>query len=61
MSDDKSKQDNRDRSRVAGQEDYEVRHFAEKHGISEQEARQLIERHGNDRETLDHAAEQMRG
>lgn len=61
MSDDKSKQDNRDRSRVAGDEDYEVRHFAEKHGISQEQAQQLIERHGNNREELDRAAEQMRG
>jgi hypothetical protein len=61
MSDDKSKQDNRDRSRVAAGEDYEVRHFAEANGISVEQAEQLIARHGNDREELERAARQMRG
>ena len=61
MSDDKTKQDGRDRSRVAGNEEYEVRYFAERHGLSQQQAQQLIERHGNDREALDRAAQQMNG
>ena len=61
MADDKSKQDNRDRSQVAGGEDYEVRHFAEANGISVEQAEQLIARHGNDREELERAARQMRG
>jgi len=49
-----------DRSRVSGSEDYEVRHFADKHGISMDQARQLIEKHGNQREELDRAAEQLK-
>jgi len=61
MSDDKSKQDNRDRSQVAAGEDYEVRHFAEQNGISIEQAEQLIARHGNDREALERAARQMKG
>lgn len=56
MPDDKTKLDQRDRSRVAGGEDYEVRHFADKHGISMDKARELIEKYGNDRETLDREA-----
>jgi hypothetical protein len=60
MSDDKSKVGAQDRSRVAGDEDYEVRYFADKHDISMDEARDLIARHGNDREALDRAAEGMK-
>lgn len=56
MADDKSKTDNRDRSRVAGGEPYEVEYFAGKHGISMEQARELIGRIGNDRAKLDEAA-----
>ena len=59
MADDKTKQDGRDRSRVAGDEAYEVQHFAERHGISREKARELIERHGNDRATLDREASKI--
>ncbi|TKB28976.1 MAG: DUF3606 domain-containing protein, partial [Mesorhizobium sp.] len=38
MADDKTKTDSRDRSRVAGGEDYEVRHFAEEAGITPDQA-----------------------
>jgi hypothetical protein len=61
MADNKQNQDGRDRSRVSGSERYEVSYFAEKHGISSDQARELIERHGNDRETLDRAAQALRG
>jgi uncharacterized protein YdbL (DUF1318 family) len=61
MADDKSKQDNRDRSQVSGGEDYEVRHFAEQNGISVEQAEQLIARHGNNREELEQAVQQMKG
>jgi hypothetical protein len=59
MADDKSKRDNRDRSKVAGSEDYEVRYLAEKTGISSAEARDLVDRFGNDRELLLHQAQQL--
>ena len=59
MADDKSKQDGRDRSQVAGEEGYEVAYFAEKHGISREKARELIERHGNDRKALDREASKI--
>ena len=52
MPDDKSKTDNRDRMRVAGGEDYEVDYLVEKAGITRNQARDLIKRYGNDRETL---------
>lgn len=60
MADDPNKQDNRDRSRVAGDEDYEVRHFAEENAISVDQARELIRKHGNDREALQAEARRMR-
>jgi len=56
MADDKSKRDKRDRSRVAGGEDYEVRYLAKEAGITPEQARQLIKAYGNDRETLMKAA-----
>jgi hypothetical protein len=58
MADDKSKQ-GADRRTVAGGEDYEVEHFARKHGISAEQVRDLIARFGNDRETLDREASKL--
>ena len=60
MSDDKNNRGEPDRSRVSGSEPYEVRYFAEKHGISIAEAEKLIREHGNDRATLDAAAVRLR-
>ena len=60
MPDDKSKIGEPDRSRVAGNEDYEVGHLALKHGLSIQQARELIARVGNDREKLDQAAQELK-
>ena len=56
MADNKSKRGGGDRQRVAGGEGYEVRYFATKHGISAQQARDLIKEVGNDREKLNAAA-----
>jgi uncharacterized protein DUF3606 len=61
MADDKSNVGGRDRQRVAGGEDYEVRDFAEANGISVEQAQQLSARHGNNREELERAAQQMKG
>jgi hypothetical protein len=61
MADDRSNIGGRDRSRVAAGQDYEVRHFAEANGISIEQAEQLIARHGNNREELERAAQQMKG
>ena len=61
MSDDKNNVGGQDRSRVAAGQDYEVRHFAEQNGITIEQAEQLIQRHGNNREELERAAQQMKG
>ena len=59
MSDDKTKQ-GLDRKFVAAGEDCEVRHFADRHGISIEQAEKLIAQHGNSREKLDEAARTLR-
>jgi Protein of unknown function (DUF3606) len=56
MPDDKSKVGQPDRGRVAGDQDYEVRYLADKYGLSQEQARELIARIGNDRKKLDEAA-----
>lgn len=56
MSDDKNNRGEPDRGRVAGDEPYEVEYFARKHGLSADQARELIGRFGNDRATLDREA-----
>jgi hypothetical protein len=61
MADNKSDVGGQDRSRVAGGQDYEVRHFAEANGISLEQAEHLIARHGNSREDLERAVQQMKG
>ena len=60
MADDKSNVGEPDRSRVSGSEPYEVSYFAQKHGLSAEQARELIQKHGNDRETLDREAEKLK-
>jgi len=37
-----------------------VRYLAEKHGLSPDQARDLIKKHGNDRATLDAAARRLK-
>jgi len=59
MSDDKSRRGGADRRTVAGGEDYEVEYFAEKHGLTREQAEDLIGRVGNDRERLDAEAEKL--
>lgn len=60
MADNKQHVGEPDRSRVSGSEDYEVRYFADKHGLNMEEARSLIAKHGNNREELDRAAAELR-
>jgi len=52
VANDPTKQDGRDRSQVAGGEEYEVEYLAKRAGISVEKARQLIDQYGNDHETL---------
>lgn len=60
MSDDKTNVGGADRARVAGDEEYEVRYFAQKHGISVERAQDLIDKHGNNREALEAAAKSLK-
>jgi hypothetical protein len=59
MADDKRKRGGRDRSRVAKGQGYEVNYFATKHNLTRQQARDLIDRIGNDRNRLNAAAEKL--
>ena len=59
MPDDKIHIGEPDRSRVAAYQDYEVRYLADKHGLSIELVRKLIERFGNDREKLEAAARSL--
>jgi hypothetical protein len=61
MADDRSNRGGRDRNRVAGGQGYELGYFARKHGISRDQARELISRVGNDRAKLNAAAEKLGG
>ena len=60
MADDKSIVGGQDRARVAGGEDYEVRDFASRHGISPDEVRDMIKRVGNSREALEKEAMRLK-
>lgn len=59
MADDPNKRGYRDRTRVAGDEDYEVQYFAETNGITPDQVRELIRAHGNDRATLEREAKRL--
>lgn len=53
MSDDKSNRGNQDRLRVAKGEDYEVRHLADKFGVSKEEVEKAIDQAGPMRENVE--------
>ncbi|MBA1144779.1 DUF3606 domain-containing protein [Mesorhizobium neociceri] len=59
MPDEKSKTDNRDRGRVAGDEEYEVGYLASKFQLTIPEVRELIRKYGNDRDTLEREAKAL--
>ena len=50
-----------DRSRVAASDPSEVRYFGKKHGLTDDQVRDLIKSHGNDRKTLEAAVASMSG
>jgi hypothetical protein len=50
-----------DRSRVAASDPSEVRYFGKKHGLTDDQVRDLIKQHGNDRKTLEAAVASMSG
>ena len=53
MADDKNLRDGRDRSRVSGSEEYELKYLAEKLNISIEEVRKAVEKVGNNREKIE--------
>lgn len=53
MSDNKSKEDGRDRSRVDPHESYELAYIEEKLGVSRQEVRDAVAAVGNSREKVE--------
>jgi hypothetical protein len=59
MADDKNELGFQDRNRVAGDQEYEVGYFASKFGRSTTQVRELIAKHGNDRETLEREAKAL--
>jgi hypothetical protein len=61
MPDDTNNRGAQDRARVSGEEEYEVRYFADKHGLSMDEAQRLIDQHGNSREKLEAAVSGRNG
>ncbi|MBB4003228.1 DUF3606 domain-containing protein [Aurantimonas endophytica] len=60
MADDKSKKDGRDWAKVSASEPYEVSYFAKKHGLTSEQAREIIKKHGPTRSDADAAAERMK-
>ncbi|MCC7348905.1 MAG: DUF3606 domain-containing protein [Variibacter sp.] len=60
MADNKSKRGAADRRKVSGSEGYEVNYFATKHGITREQARNLIAKVGNDRDKLNKAAARIK-
>lgn len=44
-----------DRSRVAASDPSEVRYFGRKHGLTDEQVKELIKQYGNDRKTLEEA------
>jgi len=53
MADDKNLRDQRDRNRIAGNEDYEIDYMVEKTGASREEVKQAIKAVGNDRQKIE--------
>jgi hypothetical protein len=61
MADNKHQIGEPDRSHVSESEDYEIRYFAKAVGLDVEQVRKLIQRHGNDRQTLEREARKLKG
>lgn len=61
MADDKSNTGPQNRSRVAAGQQYEASYFADKHGITIEEARDIIKKAGPSRADADAAANRRKG
>ena len=60
MRDDPKKQDNRDRKRRVAGDGGKVEDLADDHDLSIHQAVDLVEKHGNDRETLERKAKNLK-
>jgi hypothetical protein len=60
MTDDTTRHTSSERNRGVGDQGYELRYFARKHGLSTAQAMDLIRRIGNDRAKLNEAAVRLR-
>ncbi len=60
MSDDKAKVGGQDRSRISLEQDYEVRDWAERFGVSERELRAAVKRAGDRAEDVERDLEGRR-
>ncbi len=61
MADNKQMTGAQDRTRVSGEQQYEVAYFAQKHGLTAAQAREIIDLAGNDRARADELAKKGRG
>lgn len=59
MADRKTGNQTQDARTVSGEQDYEVRYFAKQNGISVEQTRELIKKHGNDRAVLTAEAKKL--
>jgi len=50
-----------DRDHVSASDPSEVKYFAKKHGITDEQVRDLIKQHGNNRKTLEEAVSTIKG
>jgi hypothetical protein len=60
MADNKNKRGGPDRKRIAGDQPYEVSYFARKHGVTLDQARDIIKRTGANREKANAEAEKAK-
>jgi hypothetical protein len=60
MTDNRQMRDGRDRAKVNANEQYEVAYFAQKHGITMEEARRILADAGPSRKAADEAAMRAR-
>ena len=58
MADNREKRNGRDRSRIAANEDYELRYIANKLGVTEKEVREAIAAVGNERQKVEEYLQQ---
>lgn len=56
MPDNKNDQGAQDRARVSAEQPCELAYLAQKHGLPQEQARDIIERHGPSRDACDAAA-----